>query len=244
MRLALALVTSLGLACGDTGQERLFYPIVATGVAPAPFQVGAWEVTLETAELAFGPAYFCASKLAAPELCPVAQAELADVAVINLLDPSAQPLGEVEGVTGTINSLLFDYGITWFLTQDTPRVHPAAPGGHSARFTGSATQGATSFRFVADLDLAPSLRGGFAVQVNALDPVEIVSSEVELRVAFDPIAWWSQVDFDVLAAQAQDPLSPVVIAPGTVEHNALVVAMTATRVPQFSWSGAGLVPAP
>lgn len=218
-------------ACGDTGQRELVYPVFFAGQAPAAFAAGAWQVTLDVARVGFGPVYFCATAAASADLCPVAVAEYRDSVEGNALDAAPQPIGEIRGVTGHIHSLMLDYALTWFNTQTSVRATDAAPGGHSAHFEGTATQGATSFAFVADIDVAPTIQGTSALQgvrVNA----DISHERMRLDVRVDATAWWRAVDFNALAALGA---SSVVVEPGTRAYNAVAVGMT-TQPPVFEWT--------
>ena len=229
----LALALSLLPACGDTGQVRLSYPILARGVPAAPFQAGDWTVTLDDARLLFGPVFFCASVIAAADLCPSAQAEFTEVALLDLLDPTPRVIGEVNSLEGVINSLIFDYGVTWFVSQDTPQLVSNELNGQSAVFSGTATHpDGRTLQFSADLLLAPSIRGGFAVQLGGTK-AEILSDDVQVEVAFDVTSWWSKIDFDVLAASGEPR---VAIAPGSTAQNSLIISMTANDTPSFEWS--------
>jgi hypothetical protein len=95
------VLTALGAAalevsgCGNTGPAPVSYPVYATGDALAAqgFVVGNWTVTLQVAQVGFGPAYFCATASASGDLCPAAVEEFHDVATVDALDPSPQLLG-------------------------------------------------------------------------------------------------------------------------------------------------------
>jgi hypothetical protein len=225
------LLTVFLIGCGDTGQKPVSYPLIATGTT-GPFAAGAWEVTLDVAQVALGPIYFCATEAASMDLCPAAVNEFADVAQMNALDPAEQTLGRVEGVTGEIRSATYDFGVTWFNRQTSPQASAKAPGGHSAHFEGSATRGATTLRFVSDVDVIPPQQGTLAVQ-GARMVASVHDSRQTLRIAIDPGAWWSDVDFDELAALSGDP---VVVTATSRAHNALVLRMTTVAMPSFDWS--------
>jgi len=221
-RLALlsGVIVTVGLvACGDTGQSEVSYPAFALGVDAAPFDVGDWRVTLTEADIAIGPIYFCATAAASADLCPSATAELRVVAVVDGLDPSPQPIGTVEGVTGVINSATYDFGIHWFTRDRSPIIAPEAPGGHSARFAGSATRGETTVPFTIDLDLVPQFQGTRAVQ-GARAKADIQDDGWRLELRFDPVAWFRTVDFDRLE---------------TAADNALVIAITTGQPITFNW---------
>lgn len=217
--------------CGSTGLEEIAYPAYGQGVQPAPFRAGDWDVTLEVAQVGFGPAYFCATAAASADLCPAAVAELATTATVNALDPAAQPLGEVTGVTGTVRSATYDFAVAWLAGQAQPKALSGAPGGHSARFEGRASRGAVSFRFVADVDVLPPIEGSRAVQ-GARVTAEVRSSRARLDVSLHPDAWWAGVDFAELEAQGGDP---VVVRPGSRAYSALVFGMTSTAAPRLEW---------
>jgi hypothetical protein len=225
------LVLLLFAACNDTGQEFVTYPIVAAGVSPGPFAAGDWQVTLTRAQVGLGPLYFCATSGASASLCPVALAELTDTVTVDALATTAQPLGDVHGVTGPIRSMTFDYAITWLTTETSAKPKSGAPGGHSARFEGTATKGSETVHFVADVDVVPRYQGSRAVE-GARVMADVVDDHVEVDVVVDPRDWWKNVDFDALAAQGGDP---VVVAPGSRAYNAVVVAMTANYRPSFTW---------
>jgi hypothetical protein len=58
------------------------------------------------------------------------------------------------------------------------------------------------------------------------------SDAVRLEVHFDAAAWLRQLDFDAIAASGKMPLT---IAPGTPEHNALLVGIKNLAPPEFRW---------
>lgn len=228
MRLAFVLLLLAG--CGDTGQVRVRYPALATG-APGTFSAGGWDVVLDVATVGFGPAYFCATAAASMDLCPTAVNELAAVAAFDALAAAPQPLGDVVGVAGALRSVAYDFGITWFTRQTAPSPAAGAPAGHSARFEGRASKGMTTFRFVADIDVAPSRAGTLAVQ-GARVEADVGAQTARLTVAVDPRRFWDDVDFDALAAEAGDP---IVVAPGSRAFNSVVLRMTTTAAPTFRW---------
>lgn len=232
MHRSIPLLVAAALGCGATGQPEVSYPIFARGSAPAPVQAGSWTVTLEVARVALGPIYFCATAAASSELCATALGEYPQAAVIDALDATAVRLGDVTGVVGRVRSVTYDFGVSWLPTQSQPTPSRAAPGGHSAHFEGRAVRGSTVLRFVADVDALPRLQGTLVVEGQRVD-ADITGPGARLDVRLDAGAWWTAVDFDALLARGEDP---VVIAPGSRAHNALVVAMTATAPPVFTWT--------
>lgn len=225
------------LGCGDTGQARVEYPLVFTGVSPDPFVADTdWEVTLSEAQLAFGPVFFCASTLASAELCPTAQAEFAAIVPLDLLSEDPVTLGQVNGVSGAINSLVMGYNYTWFIADTAPSSDPSVLDGHSAVLRGLATRGADSVAFSATIDILPTIRGGFALQLGGTR-AEINSDEAQLDVSIDVRTWIEDIDFDELLALGQ---AEVEILPGTAAHSRITLAMTANETPSFVWSGPGV----
>lgn len=219
-------------ACGDTGQELVSYPIFAAATAPGPLRVGEYEITLEAAQVGFGPVYFCATAAASADLCSSAVGEFAASATIDALSPNEQRLGEVRGVSGEIRSATYDYAITWLNTQTSPTPTSAAPGGHSAHFEGRVTRGLSTFRFIADIDVVPQFQGLLAVQA-ARASASVHDSRVRLDIRFDASAWWQTVDFSELEALGVDP---VLVPKNARATNAVVIAMTTSSPPAFEWS--------
>ena len=223
--LALAACT---LACGSTGAETFAYPLVGTGAAPPTIMAGDWQVTLTRADVAVGPIYLCATAAASPELCNVAIGEFTDAATIDALDPTAQPLGDIDARPGDVRSAMLDYGISWFTTQTAPS--PLGDLQHSARLTGTAVLGDMSLEFDATIDVTPPMRGSPAL-VGLHAVTDAPSDDSRLELVIDPAAWITGVDFDALA---QTGLTHD-IQPGDDAHATIAFAMT-TAPPTFRWS--------
>jgi len=227
---SLCVLLFLAACGGTTGQRELRYPVVAVGET-GPFAVGGWQVTLTRAQVGFGPAYFCATSAASSELCPTAITQFARTATVNALDPAEQALGEADGEMGTVRSATYDFAYTWFPTQRQPTPAAGAPDGHSAVFEGQATQGAVTVRFLTELDVVPRIQGTRAVE-GARASAELTTSDVQRRISMKPSLWFRGVDFDELALSPSDPVR---LAPGTRAYGALILAMTATGAPTFTW---------
>lgn len=223
----LALAALLAAACGTTGAEPFIYPATVVG-AGASFPIGDWQVTLTRAELALGPIYLCATAAASPDLCAVAQGEFTDVAVIDLLAATPQPLGDIDSLAGDVRSAMLDYGISWFTTQTSAT--PGSELGHSAHLTGTATQGDLVLDFDALIDVVPPLRGSPAL-VGVRARVDAPDERSRLQLRINPGAWLLGVDFDALAAQGPS----IEIRPGDAAHAAIAFALT-TQPPAFSWT--------
>ncbi len=227
LRTAILALSLTATACGSTGAEPFRYPLVATGAGAQPFAVGDWQVTLTRADVAVGPIYLCATAAASPELCAAAIAEFTDIAVVNTLDPAAQPLGDIEARAGDVRSAMLDYGISWFTTQTAPAALSELE--HSARLTGTAVLGDMSVSFDATIDVTPPMRGSPAlVGLRAVTDAPGADSQLELRI--DPRTWLASVDFDALALIGPDHD----IQPGDDTHAAIAFGMT-TQPPTFHW---------
>ncbi len=234
LRLTFAVTTAAHLGCGDTGQPRVLRPAVGVGTAAREVEVGDYRVTLSAARVGFGPAVFCASRAASEELCPSALAEVTQVATIDALSPSEQPVGFVEGFVGTARSARFGYGITWLNTETRPQPKAAAPDGHSAHLEGRATHRLTgaSFEFVVEVDVAPTNRGTFAVSIANIDST-IDESIARLSINVDPNRWISQIDFAELASMGT---ASIRVASDGRAANAVAVGMSTLAPPVFTFA--------
>lgn len=199
------------LACGPAPQQAVRYPI--TAVVEPVVAVGDWTITLDRAELGFGPLYFCASQSARASLCTSAVAELTDVVSVNLLDTAPQPLGEIDGVTGSIRSATWDYGVTWLMTEQAPNERL-----QSLVLSGVATRGAEIVPFAFTLNIAPKEAGTHAV-LGARTSATIDSDVRGLEVHFRPADWLNGVDFSALGEA----------------DSAIILNMTANAPPAFRW---------
>jgi hypothetical protein len=224
-------------ACSGTGQPEIEYPAFAAADAPGHISAdNGYSVTLDVAQVAFGPVYFCASSSGSATLCEAALGELTTVSVFDALDPLPRSLGTAHGFTGTIRSASYDYGINWFLTDDAPIPAVVAPGGHSAHFEGHAVKGARTLRFIADVDVVPQFQGQRAAPSEAASAT-IQGNEERLDIHFPVGPWFEHVDFDKAPSDADED-HPYVISPASRNHGAIVIGMTAEAPPSFEWSAA------
>lgn len=228
---------ALGLAlaapgCIEASQEPLDYEAVAVTRGNGTAVAGAWSLTLTRADVALGPFYFCASASGSSTLCESSVAEVASVTVVNALAPVPSPLGRVHGFSGPIQSVSYDFGISWFDTQRAATPAASLPGGHSMRLEGVARNGAVTITFAADVDVVPQFQGQNAV-ATAPASADVRSSATRLEVVLDPAAWLKQLDFDALAASGAGPF---VITPGTPAHNAVLVGIKNLSPLQFQWT--------
>jgi hypothetical protein len=189
--------------CGDTGQSLVSFGAVGRG-APATIASDGWTVTLDVARLGLGPVYFCATQAASESLCQIAVAELPRTFEIDALSPAEQPLGDGRGTTGTIQSAMYDLGITWFATQ--PEARAATTIGHSAHFEGRAERGGVTRRFIADVDVRPQYQGAVAVNGARLPaPRSIDAATSRVRISVDAAAWIAGVVWNELDTLPGDP---------------------------------------
>ncbi len=226
-RLCIAL---LFVGCGETGLERVSFPMHAAGTGETAFESDGWTVTIEQADVGFGPIYFCATSFADVDVCPQAEAEWLGTATVDALDDAPQMLGEADAVTATVRSARFDYGRTWLAQDGEPRANEGSPGGRSAIFVVRATRGPTAVEVRAEVDIDAGNAAQSAVLGAPVGTHEITGTEA-LTVRFDPSAWWRRVDFDRIAARGET----VTLAPGDPDYEALVIAMTAGTLPAFEW---------
>ena len=223
-------------ACSGTGQPDVDYAAFAAPAAPGPISADhGWSVTLDQATVAFGPVYFCASESGSATLCQTAIGELLTTTAFNALDPTPRSLGTAHGLIGKIQSASYDYGIHWFLTDDAPAASPAAPGGHSAHFTGTATKAGKTVHFRADVDVVPQFQGLRAAP-SQVATATIGGEGERLDIQFAVGQWFEHVDFD-LAPTGADPYV-INATTETRNHGAIVIGMTAEAPPAFVWSAA------
>jgi hypothetical protein len=211
------------------------FPALAIPAGTKEFLVDDVTVTLEEATLAFGPAYFCASASGSATLCETALGEIRDITRVDGLTTEAQAIGAFRGFTGDIRSVSYDYGIHWYLTEKKPAPAPAAPSGHSAHIAGTATRGASSVRFMADVDVVAPFQGQRAVPTTKAEgKVDEDTAQVEVR--FDVASWLSGVEWHAALDAGQDPHA---ITRGTRDHDAIVIDMVSVRPPTFVFVAAG-----
>ena len=233
-RARLALCALLALeGCDATGRRYVEVPLQAQGAERAPFEVDGWTVELARADVGFGPFWLCATEAASPEFCDAAVLELRQTVTVDGLDPLPDAVATLNGITGTVRSGMWDYGVSWLPTASRARVNEGAPEGHSLVLRGVASRGSERFAFEADVDLAPPMAGALVVRGQRVAAHDVTEGPDALTVRIDPRLWVQRMDFDRLAARGQDP---VVLRAGDPDHEALVVAMTAGALPALEWA--------
>lgn len=219
------------VACLASGQSRIEYPAVIVPSGARTTTVGGWTITLSRAELAFGPAYFCAAASGSSTLCATAIAEVTSVTRVDALASAPVGLGHVEAVTGPVRSASYDLGLLWLDTQQDVTPAAEAPEGHSAVLEGEATKGDVRVPFIVHLDVPPQYQGQHAI-ATAPAHGDIESSAYVLEVHVDPVRWLAQVDFDAAALR---PERPLVFDVGSQEHSAVIVGLKTLAPPEFRW---------
>lgn len=198
----IALVLLAG--CIDTGTEPVSIPFSAAGRAPSgPIDArhGA-TVTLERADLAFGPFTLCAG-FQAGDNCDAALADWPEAAVVDTLDPTLQRLGELEGISGSARSYMYDLGYVSLLTDADPLELPAAAElGASFVVEGTVmVEGvAIPFRGAAALSQPASVERGSPIVRSGTDDdfaLELDADTAPLTIRFDPRSWVEDIDFTV-----------------------------------------------
>ncbi|HJK95095.1 MAG TPA: hypothetical protein RMH85_23895 [Polyangiaceae bacterium LLY-WYZ-15_(1-7)] len=239
LRFTLSAALLLLVACvADTGAGFVEVPVRVSGTELAPFEArDGWVVTLERADVAVGPFYFCAAEMAG-DLCETARGEMLESVVIDGLDPSAREVGAMLGIEGTVRSAMHDYGLSWELTETAPRATEGAEalGGHSLVLAGVAERGEAQVRFEAAVDVVPNRAGVITVR-RSLDTHELVEGDA-LEVRVDPRPWLEDVRFDLLAEKADEEGEPVAFEVDEQPWRAVVVGMTAGSRPELRWAEA------
>lgn len=227
MRPALALL-ALGLtACLDTSVQATEVALSVAGTdASAPFggRDGV-SITLERADLAFGPLYLCGGFVAG-ELCDEALAEHRDAVVIDALDPSVAEVAAMPAITGTARSYMFDYGLVSLLTRDEPLVTAAAAslGGASARLEGRVEVAGQSIPFAVAVPVqqsgdvsqgVPVVRSG---EADGFSHAILPDGRTRVLVRFDPRPWLASARFGDLVEDGVCAPGVEVVCAGSTEQ--------------------------
>ncbi len=213
-------------ACVDVGQAEvsMVMRVAGTQVSAPVAAANGWSVELTSAQLAFGPLYLCPG-FEAGALCDSARAEWVDSAVVDALDPSPRDAGVLTGVSGTVNSWMYDLGITSLLTQQAPTVLPAAEalGGNSVRLTGVARRAGRQLPFEVQLRIQQENELGVSIIRKSKSERfqhELGSDDAALTVRFDASPWMKEVDFDELVEDAScAPQGPATVCAADVQRS-------------------------
>lgn len=248
-RSALALPFACVLAgCSDVGQSQAEVPLYVSGSELRGPVAAAGDVTLtiERAELAFGPLYLCAGAQAG-ELCDTARLEWLDSVRIDLKDAEPRRAGTLSGTTGRVRSWMYDLGISSQLTQNEPSVLDAAQelGGASLVVEGRASQGGFEVPFVVGVVVqqgAAVERGVPVVRKGKGDVFnhDVTGAEPGLWVRFDASAWLSRLDLRAELAKSLcvtegDCREALRLAPDGMAYRGLHNAVVSGRRPELNW---------
>jgi hypothetical protein len=228
MKMKTALLVLAISGCAETGQDRIHVALFVAGtdVSEPTVAVGDVLVTIDRAELAFGPLYLCAGTTAG-DLCDTARLEWLETVVVNTMAPEPAAAGELVGITGPVQSWMYDLGISSQLTRSTPFILPAAGelGGASFVLEGRAAVAGIELPFSAAVPIQQTDDTELGVPVvrkSSSDSFfrDVRDGELGLVVRFDPGAWVRRVDFrPYAAAETCVPVGAAVACDGTVERS-------------------------
>ncbi|MFW6067058.1 MAG: hypothetical protein ACOC97_01880 [Myxococcota bacterium] len=226
-RVALLLAALGATGCADVAQERVQVPLSLAGTdlsAPVTAE-GDVPVTVERADLAFGPLYLCAGSTAG-DLCDTARLEWLETAVVDAASAEPVPVGELSGLTGPVRSWMYDLGISSQLTHTEPVVLEAAEmlGGVSFVVEGVAEVEGQEVPFSAAVPVRQTDETELGVPVvrksaNETFGHEVAVDEPGLLVRFDAAAWIGRIDFRAYVEDAScAPDGPPLVCAGAVEQ--------------------------
>jgi hypothetical protein len=229
--IAAVFAISLSASCGTTGGERIELQLAVRGTDRTSLEVNGATFTLSRAQVAVGPVYFCASDGADTELCETSLTELTQAVVIDGLAPTGLTSIALQGTTGEVRSALYDYGVSWFLTQQVPEALPGVE--HSVLLEGTVARDGRELRFVTAVDVLPMSPGATAVHGQRTRH-ELADGDT-LTLAVDPYLWLQPVDVDALFALDAQGTGQVAIERGTQAHEAILQGLQNRAPVQFEW---------
>lgn len=214
--------------CADTGQDRLEVPLFVAGsdISEPIVAVGGVALSIERADLAFGPLYLCAGATAG-DLCDTARLEWLDTVVVDATLPEPVRAGDLTGVTGPVRSWMYDLGISSQLTRAQPFVLDAAAALDGASFVvaGQASLAGLRVPFSASIPIQQSEATELGVPVIRKSTSEAFlreesAGEGALLVRFDAAAWLRGLD---LRPYVEDTTcssgGPALVCAGAVEQS-------------------------
>ena len=225
------LTASLALAllgCLETGQEATTVELSVAGTdTSGPIEGrGGVPITLERADVAFGPLYLCAG-FTAGTLCDEALAEWPDAVVVDTLSSEPSRVGTMAALSGVTHSYMYDYGIVSRLTTPgMPLVTPAAEelGRASVVVEGRAEiQGqVVPFLLAIRIEQMEEVEQGVPVvrsgESDGIDAEISPAGRSQLLVRFDPSSWLTQADFSTLVEDAACEVGDELRCAGAVEQ--------------------------
>jgi hypothetical protein len=238
------LLALLAFGCGDTGQDRVTVPlhVAGTELSQPIDATGGVTITLDRADLAFGPLYLCAGANAG-DLCDTARLEWLGSIVVHAVDAEPVRAGELQGVTGVVRSWMYDLGLSSQLTQrEGPFVLDAARelGDASLVVSGQADVGGAGVAFSASVrvEQTDDTELGIPVVRKSTSETfrhEVTGSEAGLTVRFDPTGWLKDIDFRTYCVHDGDCPEELVIEPDSEAFRGLKNAVVSSSRPSFEW---------
>ena len=194
--------------CIDSSQDVVVAPLFVAGTTTGAVDAaGGVTLSLDRADLAFGPLYLCAGATAG-DLCDTARAEWLESVVVDTLDATPTAAGEIAGVSGPIGSYMYDLAISSQLTNDDPaRLEAAETLGASFVVSGRADVAGRELPFRASIDIQQTDDTELGVPVIRRSGSEtfghdLQAGEAGLLVRFDPSAWLETIDFRPYAVES------------------------------------------
>ncbi|MEE2644116.1 MAG: hypothetical protein VYD19_04230 [Myxococcota bacterium] len=219
---------ALILSCAETSQKRVTVPLFVAGADVSEGILSDFDVPIfiDRADLAFGPLYLCAG-VNAGELCETARLEWLDSVVVDLTSTEAARAGELVGVTGTVQSWMYDLGISSQLTQEDPFILDAAGqlDGSSLLLEGRATVDGIEIPFTASVPIqqtGDTEQGVPVIRKSLSDDFsrDVRADESGLTVRFDPSSWVSGIDFrSYVSYETCSEGGPDLVCDGQVERS-------------------------
>lgn len=195
-------LVAVSLGCAETGQDRTRVPLFVAGtdVSDPVVAVADIPITIERADLAFGPLYLCAG-VNAGDLCETARLEWLDTVVVDTAAAEPALAGELTGITGPVQSWMYDLGISSQLIRSDPYILDAANelGDVSFVLEGRATVEDIEIPFSASVPIQQTVDTELGVPVVRKSTSEaffrdVSTNESGLVVRFDPSAWVQRLD--------------------------------------------------
>lgn len=199
---AACLMACLSGSCAETGQDRVSVPLYVSGTAISDpvLSMGDVPVTIERADLAFGPLYLCAGNTAG-DLCDTARLEWLETAVVDTASTETVAVGDLSGVSGFVRSWMYDLSISSQLTRPEPFVLEAAQDLDGASFVleGRALLEGVEIPLFAAVPIQQNSTTELGVPVirkgtDAVFSHDVTGEEKRLTLRFDAAAWVSRID--------------------------------------------------
>ena len=220
-------IAFLGAGCAETGQGYAIVPLFVAGTDVSEPILAAADVpvSIDRADLAFGPLYLCAG-VTAGDLCDTARLEWLETVVVDTTVPEAVPAGALSGITGSVRSWMYDFGISSQLTREEPFILDAAQvlGDTSLVLEGRARIDGIEVPFVASVPIQQTDDTELGVPVVRKSTSEeffhdVSDDESALLVRFDPAVWVRGIEFrQYVSSDVCTEGSPNTVCDGEIER--------------------------